>query len=421
MPSLATNPIFRGTLLVLFAAVHLSFYVSVLFTDHLQTFYPRGTIQDEKTLDYSQIPNGARTFFEGGSIVGAERDYPTLPNVYHPVTTLLLGGLLQLVGIQAGFLLFTLTKLVITALLFHTLHSTYGESPYFLPAAFVFFTFFGHGIDISTGQYHFLLNLFLFLLLYGLLRGKSEWNLSANILGSLLIKPIALLWIPLLVLRKRYLTLAAVGFFMLLTAAGYFLIPGGDFYVKALDVRFVGTTHAPSVTEEVVYNLEAVGMFLTGGSDIVNVVKYVLGVALLGSFFVRRLTIFDGVFFCCCYYLLFYAGVYEYHYTTLVPLFTLGLLTRRWLQSRFAITWIVLACLPSPYFVFKALGWFSIPEEAVSGLPSYIDPARTVTAEGFFVLLLVKVVPVLVLATYGVVRMLRSRPGDAPDAKPALQ
>ena len=48
------------TLVAVFALIHLSFYLSAVKTDHLQHFFVEGTIQKEKTLDYSQVPNGAQ-------------------------------------------------------------------------------------------------------------------------------------------------------------------------------------------------------------------------------------------------------------------------------------------------------------------------------------------------------------------------
>ncbi len=408
------SPIGRIGILTLLAIVHLNFYVSALLTDHLQVFFPQEIILDIKTLDYAQIPDGARACFDGGPIVGERSRSLWIPNVYHPVTTICLGGVLQLFSIETGFVLFTISKLLITVLLFWAVYSQYCQSKNFLWASLVFFSFFAQAIEIGCGQYQFLLNLFLFLFLFGIVHDASEWRLSIAYLGSLLIKPVGLLWAPVLLLKGKWRTLVwGLGGFALLTVAGTF-IRGGEFYLKRLVFRMrAGTELLDPVTNGVVYNLEAPLIFLGCDAAVTQILEYVAGIILLGCLVSRRITLFAGVFLCVCYFLLFYSEAYEYHYTLLVPLFVVGLLTQKEFDQPFAKICILVSCLPSPYFVFKALGLFTLPPEMAATLPKRYDYdlARIVSVEGICVMMLIRVLPTLALAIYVVTTSFSSR-GD---------
>lgn len=397
--------------LAVFAALHLSYYVSALWTDHLLIFFPWDAVQAEKTLDYSQVPNGAQTFLEGGTVVGVERKYPVLvPNVYHPVFTLALGSVLQLVDIRTGFLGFGLAKLVITGLLFTMLWRRYGQARNFLWAAFIFFTSFTQVIELSSGQYHFLLNATVFLLLYGLLSGQSSWWLSICYLGSLLVKPIGVLWFPLLVLRKRFVIAAGLVLFVGLTAASYYGIRGGDFYLTGLNFRAGASTQPLAPDRDVYFNLEVVLVYLGLPAALATTLKYAGALALAASFLSRRMSLVNGVLLSTCYYLLFYSGVFEYHYTSLIPVLVLGVLTQPELDHRFAKFWVLVSCLPSPYFVFHALGWFALPPHLTELLPPHIDPSRTLTTSGLFLIVFFRVLPVAMLAGFVAAKTFEARP-----------
>lgn len=373
-------------LILLCIGIHVSFYASALLTSHLQVFYPQGTIQDQPELDYSQVPNGARTRFEGGSWLGRPRPYPVLPNVYHPATTLIIGGPLQLFDQPTGFVVFTLVKLPLTAVMFALLWSIGRTCDSFVPAACVFFAFFAQGIDISCGQYHFLLNLFVFLFLYSELRGRSERWQAVWLSGSLLIKPIALLWLPTLVEKRRYVTVSiAFGIFLALTIGFYFdFAHDGNFYAENLLTR--STSAAESSVAP--YTLTSAFRYLGATEAATEIVKYASGAGLMLLTFWARPSVFSGTLLWTCYYLFFYSYVFEYHYTTLMPFFTLGLLTQAAFRPRVVRWCVLMSCLPSPYFLFRLLNLFP-----GSG-------PRTVSSDGQFLMTCFKLVPILIVAGY---------------------
>lgn len=398
----------------LFVLGHLSFYLSALQTDHLQHLFMAGTIQAEKTLDYSQIPNGARTLFEGDplGVRGRKRPYPVLNNVYHPVTTVLLGGFLQLFDIPTGFVVFTAIKLAMTGVLALLLYRRYRESPNFTLAAFVFLLFAPQAVDIACGQYHFLLDFAVFLLCWGLLHAKSDRWLTSAYLASLLVKPIGLLWAPNLWLAgKRRVAVVALGLFVGLTAAGS-LLPGGDYYLDQL------LFHAESPIQQVKlgvpqdggrYTLEALIRFAGGGVGVTQALKFALIPVLLAIGWVFRLPLFTILFTWVVYYLLFYGRVYIYHYATLIPFLTLGLLTQRAFQTRTAKVLIVLLSLPSPYLLFKLAGVF---------VEDFGHPVhQRVSATGYVLMACLRVLPALALGVCVVAHEVRGREWRLPELR----
>ena len=382
----------------LFFAVHLSFYASALVTDHLRYLYPQGEIQQIKTLDYSQVPNGAATFFEGGPTVGVPRDYPVLPNVYHPVFTIVVGGLLQLFSIQAGFTLYALAKLAITVALFSQLKRHYRASPHFLFAAFAMLCHFSQGVEIGSGQYHFLLNVCIYFFLFGIVTHRHQAYLSFWCTVSLFVKPIALLWMPVLLMRKSILVVAfAICLFAGLTG-GYYWVSGDErHYLDNLLRQF--TT---SGVETGLPRYSLIGILWYCGADLTltQVIKYACAVGLLAVSFRTRDSVLIGLFVWVGYYLLLYRLVFEYQYTSLIPFFVFGVLTHPEFQGRFAKFCIVLACLPPPYALFKMFGLFPYAAGQWTRDVAAVDPSRNLSDTGMFVLMCLKVLPAFALLVY---------------------
>ena len=399
--------------LTLFFAVHLSFYASALVTDHNRTLFPQGEIQQIKTLDYSQVPNGATTFFEGGPTIGVERDYPVLANVYHPLFTIVVGGVLQLFSIQAGFSLYTLAKLGVTVALFSQLKHCFRTSPHFLFAAFVLLCHFSQAVEIGSGQYHFLLNACNYSLLFAAVLGRHQVYLWVWCAVSLFVKPVGLLWLPLFVIRRQFLVPAvSVGLFAGLTAVYYWLSGDERHYVTNLLRQFTTSEVETGLPR---YSLVGVLWYCGAGLPLTQIIKYACAAALLVVTYRVRDSLLIGLFIWVCYYLLLYRLVFEYQYTSLIPFFVFGVLTQAEFQTRFAKFCMVLACLPPPFALFKMLGLFPYVAGHWTREVSTVDPSRNLSDAGMFVLMCLKVLPVLVLLVYVVWRheWLRSKEIEA--------
>ena len=176
-----------------------------------------------------------------------------------------------------------------------------------------------------------------------------------------MIKPIALLWIPQLLMVRRYgVVIGAIGAFVIVTAACWW-IPGGQFYIREL--FHYSTSHIEHVAEGIPtdggrFTLETILRYLGASALVTQFIKFSLPLVFLSLCYHCRIAIFPALFLWTSYYLLWYSRVYIYHYTTLIPFFTLGVLTQPQFQGRFVKAMIFLSCLPSPYLLYKLTGTF---------------------------------------------------------------
>ncbi|MCA9175152.1 MAG: DUF2029 domain-containing protein [Planctomycetales bacterium] len=351
--------------LVLFLSIHLTFYLSAWQTDHMRPMFPIGSIQTRKTLDYYQVPNGAKSYFEGGSIVGQRREFPVLPNVYHPAFTVVVGGVLKTWDEQTGFFIYSLFKLAASLALAAIIFRLHPDAPHRVLAAFVYFCFFSEAVEIGSGQYHFLLNAAVFLMLMIPLEPASQRGESLRTLGyfgSLLIKPIGALWLLPLWMNRRYrAAIFGFGLFAIVTALFWLdKEAGGDYYVANLAKR----TSDLKLVEEPTYTFNWLLSYFHVSPDGLRMAKYAAGLGLFVYTALVGPTLFIGMFLWTAYYLLFYIWVFEYHYTSLVPFYVLGVMTRPEFQRPLVRAAIVWSCLPSPYLLLQSSGMFASPQSA---------------------------------------------------------
>ena len=395
-----------AALLAPFLAIHLSFYVSALATNTYKHIYPQGEIQDIKTLDYSQVPNGAKTFFEGGQTfipgcwtAGGPRPYPVLTNVYHPIFTLVVGGVFQVFRLDAGFVVFALLKLAITVYFCRLITAKYQTSDHFVFAAVVMLCHFSQSIEIGSGQYHFLLNASIFMFLLSSVEGRSAARLSLWLTLALFVKPLTLLWIPMLLMRRRvWLALVPAGSFVVATVIYYAVTEETTFYVDNLLAMSSQLVANPTLPR---YSIPGILTYLVG-PEAAHVTKYLALLALLVITYRVRDSLIVGAFLWICYFLLFYSLVYDYHYTTLIPVLVLGILTRREFQGWIAKLLMILICLPSPLLLFKVLDLFpyEVGQWGREIGPNPVDLSRNLSDNGMCVLMCVKVLPLLLLMIY---------------------
>lgn len=410
----------KNALILLFLVIHLSFYVATLWTDHLQLFYPQGTIQKNKTLDYTTIPNGARTFLEGGPLNGIPRTYKVVENPHHPAITLTLGLFLQIFDIPTGFKVFTVLKILVTSGMFFLLYRKFHEHENFLLASFVFLTFFDQGAEINCGQYWFVLNCFIFFFLYSLQCGHSSFLSSFWYLGTLITKPIGLLWIPQLVIKRKFrVVVVALSAYVLLSLAAYVLLPGGDYFLSYL---FGTAVTLPSPDNLPRYTLPAILHYFGADAGLTEVLKYVVLSTLMLITVTLRLPLISGLMIWTSYSLLFYPLTYTYHYTCLVPFLTLGLLTSREFNDRFVKGCAVLLCLPTPYCLFKLFNLFPVTLEKVQQSPwsrdivgEAFDESRNLSDEGIVVMMCLKVVTLIAMLSWIVVQSRSKRIQQPPE------
>ncbi len=356
-------------------------------------------------LDFYQVPNGAYSFFHGGDLTGdpANHDpiygvgFPSNPNVYHPLFTVLLGGFLILFPPATSFYVWMLLKLLITIPVLLYFYKNFKESRYLDLAIFLTLINSTQYLEIEISQFQFALNMFLFIMLINIAKQREGiWN-GICYFGTMLVKPVGFLWLPLLLFKRQYKTLIigvglfvlTTGLFMINNAGGYFvqnlvdhfLYPykSGPIQIITLDALLRYTFHPPEIL------LSALKIAFLGF------------VVFLSAF--KKIHLVTGLYLYVIYYLLFYDYVFEYHYTTLIPLLAVGLVSQpefQTLAARICIVWI---SLPNVFFILH-LTHFAMVVDPFLGP----DP----TPLGWQLIVLSRIIPILGLTA--VIVLMYARP-----------
>lgn len=358
----------KHKLIILAIIIHAFFYISALKTHTLDYFFPWGNVHEYQGIDFYQVPNGAHAYLTGGKFTGelAPSEAPYAygnSNVYHPFFTFVIGGLLQLFRPEVARHLWFAIHAMVTSILVFILFKRYKTHKNFSLAVFIYLGLFPHYLEIWNGQYHFLLDAAIFFLLLAAVRKKEKFLDAFAYAGSLLVKPIGLLWIIPLLFKKRFKTVC-VGIGIFLLAIVVFLIDSsGWYYITNIVSRVKGPIGGPPG----VFTLDAL---LRYGKISLNIITLIKAGAVIGLLFVqikKKPNLFVSLFIWTSYYLLFYDLVFEYHYATLAPFFALGLLTQKSFQSKLAKLLCLTYALPTPFFIFhyfqygakghEVLGW----------------------------------------------------------------
>ncbi|GHO44703.1 hypothetical protein [Ktedonospora formicarum] len=391
------------------AFIHILFYLSASQTGWLNGLFTGDSLHYCcRGMDFYQVPDGAYAFWHGGNLTGAPlpngviyaQNHTVNSNVYHPLFTLTLGSWLILFQPEQTFYVWMLCKLLITAFVIGYFLWTFRESPYLGFATFILLANCTQYQEIAIGQFQFVLNIFLLLLLINLARGKHTVRSGFLYYLTLLAKPIGLLWLPLFVTKKR-LRIALLGFGFFAFSTLVFQVGSlGNYYIDNLSFHLFspgdyGPDQITTLASLLSYTTHWPKMILQGLQYL-----FLASVLLLGA--LRRVHISKGIFLMVVYYLFFYDFVYEYHYTTLAPVLAICFLCCpefRTYTSRCLILW---TCLPS---AFVLLNYFHIG--------TYWDNmyGANVTPLGWQLMLVSRLLPILLL-TINVVR---------PDIVPAYR
>ncbi len=384
-------------ILVLFAVLlHLVYYYSAIYSHVLDYWIPWGTIHKFQGWDYFQIPNGAYSFINGGELTGipppgVESYSFGSENVYHPLFTLILGYPLQLMKPHTGFLIWELLHLVVTIFIIYFYYRLFRHHHHFKFALIIYLIYFPNYLEIWNGQYHFLLDMTIFFLLIEINRNKD--TVKAGILHSLglLVKPIGLLWMPVLFHAKRWRTLF-YGIFLFLIATLPFSIGNHDYYyISNLFVRIA----SPFGGRPSIFSLDAVLRSINLPWFLPILIKLVIATWLFIFTKKNAKYVFESLFLWTAFYLLFYDLVFEYHYTVLLPFIMIGLVTKNIFQkkiSRYLMIWLA---LPTPFvlmhfFQIGAKGW-------------------VVTEAGWIFMVIYRVLPLLCLCVITAKSMLHQK------------
>ena len=314
-----------------------------------------------KGIDFYQLPNGAWAFLHGGSLTGtplaggAQYAKPNLANdnVYHPFFTIVLGSLLALFPPAIAPYAWLYIKLLLSLGTICYFFWRFRDRPYVGFAVFILLINFSVYLELAAWQFHALLNMLLLLFFIALVQRESVWYSGILYGFGLLIKPIGILFVPVLIFKGRWKTaLIGLVLFAMLTLA--FLFHGiGKYYTANLLANFSSSgTAGPNQ----IITLSALLRYSTHWPDLFyQVIQYgSLLFILLLSFF-KRIHIAKALFLFIAYYLCFYEMVFEYQWSTLAYSIAICVVVCPSFQTRLARICILLTCLPDCFLLLNLL------------------------------------------------------------------
>jgi hypothetical protein len=347
-------------LIYLGLAVYLLFFISVAWTGWLDIFFSGAAAHaGDKGVDFYQILRGTWAYQHGGSLTGeplpngaqyANQNYVN-DNVYHPLFTFTLGSLLLHFNPDVSPYVWLWTKFVLSLPVIAYFYWSFRQNKYAQFAVFVILVNFSVYLELTTWQFQFVFNILLLVLLVNLIKkGSFLWNGATYGLG-LFVKPIGLLLVPVLFFRRQWkVALVGIGIFALTT---WIMSGPGKYYIDNLTANlFSISLNGPNQ----IISFNAFLRYITTWDD--SVYREIQNAALallvvLGLF--RRVHLSKAVFLLIVYYLCFYNQVYEYQWSTLAYVIAVCIVCCPEFQTKLAIIFILLNCLPTCFLILNLL------------------------------------------------------------------
>jgi hypothetical protein len=379
--------------------INVLFYISASQTKWFDYFFSGSALHlCCKGLDFYQIPNGAYAYLHGGSLSGVVPHgvkaywigHPLNSyNVYHPLFTLLVGSFLILFESTQSFYIWMCLKFIITLWMVIYFYKNFKGSKQLDFAIFFILINFTQYLEIEISQYQFVVNFFIFLMLINFAKNRNTALNGIWYFMSLIAKPVGLLWLPILFLKRKYKTMF-IGLILFIILTVIFLLNNtGNYYTFYLMYHFFHPDKSGPIQ---IITLDAFLRYSTPIPEFVlGVLKIVcfIFIVCLSSF--KRISLLKAIYLSIVYYLLFYDRVYEYQYTTLIPILAVCLVVCEEFQRRLSKILITIIGLPSIFFIlhFFKIGFIQDP---VLGP----DP----TAFGWQLIVLNRILPVIILTLF---------------------
>lgn len=332
--------------------IRLFFYVSAAKTHTLNQFFLPVT----QGQDFFQIPNGAYSFIRGGDLQGKIGNKKNLytsccavnDNVYHPFFTLLVGLPLQLLKPWTAFNLWLFFHFASDILVTFFLIRNFRYHPLLPTAIFTFLASnFGY-YEILNNQYHFLINIFTFFLLFELLKNCDSLKSGLYYFGGLLIKPVGILWtIPLLLAKYAKTIFFGVGLFGLFTLSFYFLPKTNYFFDNLQNVILRG--NYPD------WNIFLIPAQFVSLGKLIIPIKLLLVLLILAVSFRKKDKPVLAIMLWIIYSLMMYQSTYPYHYSllpTIIPLLLLSNYLPKGILTKITLFFII---VPAPIIMAGSL------------------------------------------------------------------
>ncbi len=322
--------------LLLAIIIRIFFFVSAGFTHSLDKFFLPVT----PGQDFFQIPNAVYSFLHGGAYTDC---CGVNQNVYHPLFTLLIGAPLQLLKPWTAYYLWLLIHLLTDLFIIWFLFAKFRKNR-LLPLAITIYLVSSFGFyEILNNQFHFLLNLFTFLLLYELYKKGDSVKAGLLFFLGLLVKPIGLLWlIPLIIKRYFKTAIIGVGIFLAFTLP-FWLLPQSKYYFDNL-IKNITASYSD-------WNIFHVASLFGFQVKNILVIKLLLFLLLILLSFSKKLKIFEALLLWTAFVLFTYHNSFPYHHSIIAIFIASAILFARMGTRLFEKITLLMLTLPAPLFL----------------------------------------------------------------------
>jgi hypothetical protein len=350
------------SLLYLGFFVYVLFFISVAWTGWFDVFFSGAALHvGAKGIDFYQVPRGAWAFWHGGSLIGAplhdgsqyaKKEF-SQNNVYHPLFTLTLGSFLALFDSTLSPYVWLWMKFIVSLATIAYFFWEFREKPFVQFACFIMFINFSIYLELAAWQFQFALNMFLLLFLIRIVKHKPARGNTLLLWLDMLVKPVALLFMPPLVFKGRWRVAVLSLVLFVLSTALFLFHDTSKYYVDNILLNF---QYSGTLGPNQIITLAALLHYTTHWPDLVyTTLRYALLLlaVFLGLF--RRIHLSKAILLLVAYYLCFYEQVFEYQWSTLAYILAVCIVCCPEFRTVLSRCFILLLCLPSCFVLLNML------------------------------------------------------------------
>lgn len=359
------NHILGSKLLILGFIIYFLFNLSALKSNWLDFFFFGSSIHYCcQGIDFYGIPNGVYSFINGGQLSGAnlpESIKPfsgnilSNPNDYHPITALIVGSLIIIFDPNKSFYYWMLIKILITIPVVYYFYKNFSDNKLINLAIFLFLANFSQYNEIRISQYQFIFNISLIFFLISIVKNKDELERGILYFLTLIAKPISLLFIPVLILKKFYAP-AFIGISIFLVSTITFNILNiGNYFTDNLIYHLLNPKEGKSIDY---MSLDAFLRYTFNLSpEFIKYLKYAVLLSVYLLAFNKKTNILTLIFLLTSYFLFFYDHLFQYHFSVLGAVLPLCLLILPNFQTKLVKILILTTCIPTVFFILRLLNF----------------------------------------------------------------
>lgn len=357
--------ILGSRLLILGFLIYFLFNLSALKTNWLDYFFFGSSLHYCcQGIDFYGIPNGVYAFINGGELSGgnlSEKIKPfskniiSNPNDYHPITALIMGSLIIIFNYQNVFYYWMLAKILITIFIVYYIYKNFTNNKYLNLSIFIFLTNFSQYSEIRISQYQFLFNILLLLFLISVVKKKDDLEKGILYFTTLIAKPISLLFLPVLLIKKYYTAAAIGGSIFIISTLTFNILGIGNYFTDNLIYHLFNPKEGKSIDY---MSLEAFLRYTFNFSpEFIKYLKYFILASIYLLALNKKTHILTLIFLLISYFLFFYDHLFQYHYSVLGPVLAISLLVLPNFQTRIVKLLILIICLPTVFFILRLINF----------------------------------------------------------------